>query len=111
MEGSGMKCPCCGGEMPTVIPTTALSSISMPESERVILDLTVAAYPRAVSSRALTTGIWGHRADGGALDIHNGIGVRVHRLNKRIKPFGWRVSAGGNAWRGRKLVRMEGADA
>jgi hypothetical protein len=106
MEGSGMKCPCCGGEMPTIIPTTALSSIPMPESERTILALTVAAYPRAVPSAAIVQGIWGHRADGGALDTRNGIGVRVHRLNKRLKPVGWRVASAGGSWLGRRLVAL-----
>jgi hypothetical protein len=96
-------CPCCGGELPSEIPASALSAIPMPESERAILDLAVAAYPKAITSTAIIQGIWGRRADGGALDTRNGIGVRVHRLNKRLRPLGWRVASTGGSWHGRRL--------
>jgi hypothetical protein len=98
-----MKCPCCGGTMPSIVPTSALSAIPMPDSERAILDLAVAAYPLAVSSAAIINGIWGGRADGGAMDTTNGIGVRVHRLNKKLKPVGWRVVGAKGSWHGRRL--------
>lgn len=92
--------------MPTVVPTTALAAIPMPDSERAILDLAVKAYPRAVPSSALIVGIWGHRADGGALDTSNGIGVRVHRLNKKLRPVGWHVVGAAGSWHGRRLAPL-----
>lgn len=107
-----MKCPCCGGDMPAVIPTTALSAITMPDSERAILDLAVAAYPRPVTATALANGVWGHRPDGGPLDTKNGLGVRVHHLNRRIRPLGWRIKAENLGFGyGRRLVKVESADA
>jgi hypothetical protein len=106
-----MKCPCCGGDMPAVIPTTALSAIPMPDSERTILDLAIASYPRAVMTQTITNALWGLRADGGPMEPENGIGVRVHRLNKKIKPVGWRVRAVNNAFHGRRLEPIGDAHA
>lgn len=104
-----MKCPCCGGDMPAVVPTTALSAIPMPDSERAILDLAVAAYPRAVPTASIVNAIWGRRADGGPLDTDNGIGVRVHRLNKKLRPVGWSVRAVNRSYHGRRLEPLGSA--
>jgi hypothetical protein len=96
-------CPCCGGALREAVPVSALSAVPLPDSERAILDLAIAAYPLGVSTAAIVNSIWGTRADGGPLDTKNGIGVRVYRLNAKIKPLGWRVCAVGHAFKGRRL--------
>lgn len=96
-------CPCCGGELRDAVPVSALSAVPLPDSERAILDLAIAAYPLGVSTAAIVNSIWGTRADGGPMDTKNGIGVRVYRLNAKIKPLGWRVCAVGHAFKGRRL--------
>ena len=98
-------CPCCGGVMPEQLPVAALEAVPMPESERIILSEMVGAYPLAVTTDVLRNKVWAHDWTGGPLEAANGIGVRVHRLNQRIKPLGWRVN--GHSWNGRKLERLE----
>lgn len=46
------------------------------------------AEGRRVSKDELIEALWGGREDGGPLNVHNSIGVRVHRLRIELFAFG-----------------------
>lgn len=99
-----VPCPCCGAPV-AAVQANGLKAVPMPASERTIVSVLVGAYPELVQTSLLIREVWANDPAGGPLDAQNNISVKVHRINQRIKPYGWRIRGNG-AWHGRRLEQV-----
>lgn len=97
-------CPCCGQPMPAPVRVEQLDFLELTPQQRVILKVFLERYPRQVPKAVLINALWGLDPNGGPLSVDNGISVRVHQLNVRLRPYGWAIKGQGM---GRKVPTNE----
>ena len=64
-------------------------SIHLTPTERQIAELL--ASNATVTSKAIAASLWGHRHNGGPLDLRGNIAVHLNRLRAALKPLGVEV--------------------
>jgi hypothetical protein len=98
-------CPCCGRAMSVAPGAEALSSLPLGPSEREVLGYYVAQYPRSLPNVRIIGQLWQLDPNGGPTQPRNGLGVRVHHINRALRPLGWRIQPHGRD--ARQLVRLD----
>lgn len=98
-------CPCCGSPMASPPPAAALDTLVLGRSERELLGYYVESYPRALDTERVVSRLWQLDPNGGPTNPRNGICQRVHKINRALRPIGWRLSQHGQD--ARQLVRLE----
>jgi hypothetical protein len=85
------QCPTCGHTMQTPTPLTVLESASLAAQERRIIDLLIKAHPRKISKDRLTDLLYCYDPDGGPVTADKSVAVLIHRIRRKIKPYGWTI--------------------
>lgn len=85
-------CPCCGAESTAQIPPSALAAyIHVTPVQRRVLNVLVRHFGKEVPSETIIDAAYFDREDGGPKDGRNSITVIIHRLRKRLLPYGYTI--------------------
>lgn len=98
-------CPCCGRPLVAAPTPAELVTLPLGDSEREVLGYYVKEYPRPLVTQRVVDRLWQLDPNGGPAEPRNGISVRVHNINRVLKPLGWRIRQHGRAMR--RLERLE----
>lgn len=104
-------CPCCGAPMRPGVPVGSLVFADLRGRQRRVVEAMVDAYPRPLESNALAGMVWGDDPTGGPDDALRSMNVHIHRANKVIAAFGWRIVGRKGAGRRLEMIRHETAIA
>lgn len=88
-----VPCPLCGSPMHAQQPLDSLREVSLGGTCGHLLKRAIEAYPGGVKRSQLFAEVWGADPGGGPENPANSISVSMNRVNKVIKPLGWRMFA------------------
>ena len=96
-------CPACGQTLPPGIP----KGLVLRAGHQRIYDIVRRAGPYGITSTDLCDKVYADDPNGGPLDARNTLACRIVYLNRKLKPFGQRVTCGGGRSDGAyKLVKL-----
>lgn len=72
-----------------------LAHVAMTPLERNIVEVLAATFPAGMSEKEIAQKVYGKRPSGGPEYAVSVVSVLLHRLRRRVKPYGWGVGAFG----------------
>lgn len=85
-------CPTCGHSMNAGrAPIEALSGAPLGRLERLIVNVLVRAYPRAISRQIIVDYIYGDDPNGGPDNPDNIVSVLMVKLRRKLPQYGWTI--------------------
>lgn len=80
-------CKCCGQTLPAIEGVEIVLSAGL----RNLVQTVRLAGPHGIDTNRLFDKLYDGDLDGGPLSGHKALHVRVHQVNKRLRPHGWRI--------------------
>ena len=84
---------------------STLDTLPLADSERELLGYYVSHYPRPLPTERVIGQLWQLDPAGGPSAARSGISVRVHNINRALRPLGWHIKRHGHS--SRQLVRLD----
>jgi hypothetical protein len=99
-QTSQFTCPCCRGFIGEAAPVEFIKDAVVGGLQVKIMSKLIDAKSRPVRMEDLIESCFADDPDGGPDDPSNSITVAIHKLRKRLEPFGWHIEKQGGGGRG-----------
>lgn len=83
------RCPCCDHPLPTRPLAPDLKHMPLVGVQKVVLDVLASKYPYGATQDTLLMHIYSGALEPDSASV--GLGVQIHRLRAKLKPYGWTV--------------------